>query len=236
MYYQHLKNYTHMLFPRGSSHGHFTLLCCSTETNCLNCLWKYDSTSSNGCLMFIWICIFFNLYSFPPLKIDIQGHSRCPQPCQANTGLYLYTCVSVSLCTHQPSQQETAKHAHHCHTHDEPWPSLSIRSGRRWLRKHSGSTWMHHACFFVRLEHVPPHICSTDSQGQLVNLSSPTLMRVKSVLSSIPHLFCPPRFSQSFSSASIFNQLSSIEGMRGLFSAFSLTHYLAADSHSLLIL
>lgn len=67
---------------------------------------------------------------------------------------------------------------------------------------------------------IPPHLLRWES-----NQSFPPS----------PHLFCPPRFSQSFSSASIFSQLSSVEGMRGLFSAFSLTHYLAADSHSLLI-
>lgn len=76
---------------------------------------------------------------------------------------------------------------------------------------------------------------TTDNQSHLENPSSVVCYDSNQVVSSIPHLFRPPRFSQSFSSASIFSQLSSIEGMRGLFSVFSLTHYLAADSQSLLI-
>lgn len=72
------------------------------------------------------------------------------------------------------------------------------------------------------------------SQGHPVIPCLPTLLGVKLVVSSPSHLLCPPRFSQSLSSASIFNQLSSTEGMEGLFSAF-FTHYLNASSRSLVI-
>lgn len=73
------------------------------------------------------------------------------------------------------------------------------------------------------------------SQGHPVIPCLPTLLGVKLVVSSPPpHLLCPPRFFQSLSSASIFNQLSSTEGMEGLFSAF-FTHYLNASSRSLVM-
>lgn len=149
-----------------------------------------------------------------------------------NRPAFISVCVCVFVSTHQPSQQHTAKHAHHCHTHDEPGQRLSIRSGcPESIQNHCGC--MMSVSFGASI--MLPHICFPGSQGHLINPSSLTLLGVKSVASSIPHLFCPPRFSQSLSSASIFNQLSSTEGMRALFSAVSLTHYLAADLQSLLI-
>lgn len=160
-------------------------------------------------------------------KIDTQDPSRCSvsNPCQACT----YKCVF----THQPSYQHATKHAHHCHAHDEPRQCLSIGWGSWWLAK---STQDHCSC--MKWVSEPLTSCHTfallRSQGHPVIPCLPTLLGVKLVVSSPSHLLCPPRFSQSLSSASIFNQLSSTEGMEGLFSAF-FTHYLNASSRSLVI-
>lgn len=161
-------------------------------------------------------------------KIDTQDPSRCSvsNPCQACT----YKCVF----THQPSYQHATKHAHHCHAHDEPRQCLSIGWGSWWLAK---STQDHCSCMkWVSFWafNILPHICFTSQPRSPGNslLTYFTGSQISSLLPPPPSSLSTPILS--ISSASIFNQLSSTEGMEGLFSAF-FTHYLNASSRSLVM-
>lgn len=142
--------------------------------------------------------------------------------------------ISVCVCVSVYSPTKPAACSQTCSSWSYTWWAQAEFVHQVWVLVASKgdprSPWTHETCFFVL-----PHMCSTDSQGHLVNPRSPTLLEVKSAVSSIRDLSCPPSSFQSLSSASIFNQLSSTEGMRGLFPAFSFTHYLAADSRTLLI-
>ena len=150
--------------------------CCSTEPNSIYSLWRgYDPTLSDCCVI-LTVC--FNLYCFAALRINIQGHQRCPKPRQA----YIYKCVCVWVY----SPTKPTAYSQTCSSLSYTWCAWFVHQIR--LKEHPGWRWMNDACFFECLYRatlvlltakvtwlIPPHLLCCDS-NQLFPPSPPSFL------------------------------------------------------------